>query len=257
MTPLAANSHLCNESTSGRSVRPGGSYKVSRGWQGEGGLRVLLVEDDVTLGEAVRDHVAGGDHAVDWMKTIDSARSALDTIAYGLILLDLRLPDGSGIGLLKDLRARGITSPVIILTAHDQISDRIEGLNSGADDYLVKPFNLGELTARILAVTRRYSGRPVSVLRLDGLEVNAAERRVVADGEAVSLSGREWAVLDVLAGRPGAVVSKAQIEEALYSFGSEIESNTVEVYVSRLRKKLGRDRIATLRGVGYRLGGEA
>jgi two-component system OmpR family response regulator len=221
-----------------------------------GGLRVLLIEDDTTLGEAVRDHVTSVDHAVDWMKTIDTAAIALETTRYGLVLLDLRLPDGSGIALLKDIRARGVTTPVIILTAHDQISDRIEGLNSGADDYLVKPFNLGELTARMLAVSRRYSGRPVSLVRVGDLEIDAADRRVSANGEAISLSGREWAVLDALSSRPGAVVSKAQIEEALYAFGSEIESNTVEVYVSRLRKKLGHDRIATLRGVGYRLGGE-
>ncbi|SMF58348.1 two-component system, OmpR family, response regulator [Xaviernesmea oryzae] len=231
-------------------------YKVTSCWDGTGGLRVLLIEDDVALGEAVRDHVAGGAHAVDWMKTIDTAASALSTTGYGLVLLDLRLPDGSGIALLKDIRARGITTPVIILTAHDQISDRIEGLNSGADDYLVKPFNLGELTARMLAVSRRYEGRPVSLVRIGDLEIDAAERRVSSAGEAIALSGREWAVLDTLSARPGAVVSKAQIEEALYAFGSEIESNTVEVYVSRLRRKLGRDQIATLRGVGYRLGRE-
>ncbi|AYD03570.1 response regulator transcription factor [Neorhizobium sp. NCHU2750] len=219
-------------------------------------MRVLLIEDDATLGEAVRDHVISGDHAVDWMKTIDTGRGALETTQYGLILLDLRLPDGSGIALLKDMRARGVTTPVIILTAHDQISDRIEGLNSGADDYLVKPFNLGELTARMLAVSRRYSGRPVSLMRVGDLEIDAADRRVIASGEAVTLSGREWAVLDALSARPGAIVSKAQIEEALYAFGSEVESNTVEVYVSRLRKKLGRDNIATLRGIGYRLGRE-
>jgi two-component system OmpR family response regulator len=231
-------------------------YKMESRWDGADGLRVLLIEDDATLGEAVRDHVASADHAVDWMKTIDTAASALSTTVYGLILLDLRLPDGSGITLLKDLRAKGMTTPVIILTAHDQISDRIEGLNSGADDYLVKPFNLGELTARMLAVTRRYSGRPVSVLRIGDLDIDAADRRVVSAGEPVALSGREWAVLDALAARPGAIVSKARIEEALYAFGSEIESNTVEVYVSRLRKKLGRDHIATLRGIGYRLGSE-
>ncbi len=219
-------------------------------------MRVLLVEDDATLGGAVRDHVASSDHAVDWMKTIGTATSALETTSYGLILLDLRLPDGSGIDLLKALRARNDTTPVIILTAHDQISDRIQGLNSGADDYLVKPFNLGELTARILAVSRRYSGRPASLVRIGDLEINASDRRVSAGGDDVVLSGREWAVLDALASRPGAVVSKSQIEEALYAFGSEIESNTVEVYVSRLRKKLGRDHIATLRGVGYRLGRE-
>jgi two-component system OmpR family response regulator len=219
-------------------------------------LRVLLVEDDLTLGDAVRDHLVSGDHAVDWMKTIDTAASALATTAYSLVLLDLRLPDGSGITLLREVRSKGIATPVIILTAHDQISDRIEGLNSGADDYLVKPFNLGELTARMLAVSRRYSGRPVSSIRIGDLEIDAAERRVRAGGENISLSGREWAVLDALSSRPGAVVSKAQIEEALYAFGSEIESNTVEVYVSRLRKKLGRDHIATLRGIGYRLGRE-
>jgi two-component system, OmpR family, response regulator len=231
-------------------------YKMASRWDGADGLRVLLVEDDATLGEAVRDHVASTDHAVDWMKSVDTASSALSTTSYGLILLDLRLPDGSGIALLKNLRAKGITTPVIILTAHDQISDRIEGLNSGADDYLVKPFNLGELTARMLAVTRRYSGRPVSLVRIGDLDIDAADRRVVSGGEPITLSGREWAVLDTLAARPGAVVSKAQIEEALYAFGSEIESNTVEVYVSRLRKKLGRDHIATLRGIGYRLGRE-
>jgi two-component system OmpR family response regulator len=217
-------------------------------------LRVLLVEDDVILGEAVRDHVASGGHAVDWTKTLDAADSALSTTSYGLVLLDLRLPDGSGIALLKNLRANGITTPVIILTAHDQISDRIEGLNSGADDYLVKPFNLGELTARMLAVTRRYSGRPVSLVRVGDLEIDATDRRVTSCGNAIELSSREWAVLDTLTSRVGAVVSKSQIEEALYAFGSEIESNTVEVYVSRLRKKLGRDHITTLRGIGYRLG---
>ncbi len=220
----------------------------------EQALRVLLIEDDRTLGETVHDHVAASGHAVDWTKTIDDAAGALATTSYGLVLLDLRLPDGSGIALLKEMRAKGLTTPVIVLTAHDQISDRIEGLNSGADDYLVKPFNLDELTARMLAVSRRYSGRPVSLLRVGTLEIDAIERRVKAGEEAIDLSGREWAVLDTLSTRPGAVVSKAQIEEALYAFGSEIESNTVEVYISRLRKKLGRDHIATIRGVGYRLG---
>lgn len=217
-------------------------------------MRVLLIEDDLTLGEAVRDHVASEGHAIDWMKTIGTADEALATTEYGLILLDLRLPDGSGIALLKSVRALGKTMPIIILTAHDQISDRIEGLNSGADDYLVKPFDLGELTARMQAVSRRYSGRSVSVLRIGALEINAADRAVMLNGEPVQLSSREWAVLDALSGRPGIVVSKARIEEALYAFGSEIESNTVEVYVSRLRKKLGRGHIVTLRGIGYQLG---
>src|SRR5690606_12499340 len=175
-------------------------------------------------------------------------------VAYDLVLLDLRLPDGSGLSLLSDLRRSGAVTPVIILTAHDQISDRIEGLNSGADDYLVKPFNLGELGARMLAVSRRYAGAAVPVLEAGPLTIQLADRRVLREGEPVDLSSREWAVLARLAARPDAIVSKSQIEEALYAFGSEIESNTVEVYVSRLRKKLGRDCVGALRGIGYRLG---
>lgn len=221
------------------------------------GLRVLLVEDNIILGEAVRDHVAAADHAVDWMKTLEDARVSLRTVTYGLILLDLRLPDGSGIALLRELRVAGMATPVIILTAHDQISDRIEGLNSGADDYLVKPFDLGELSARMLAVIRRYGGNISPEIRFGDVTISPVDRRVFAGGEEVGLSGREWAVLDMLLARPGAVISKAQIEEALYAFGSEIESNTVEVYVSRLRKKLGRDHVVTVRGVGYKIGASA
>ena len=206
------------------------------------------------LGEAVRDYVAGLGHAVDWMQTLADARAAAATVDYDLLLLDLRLPDGSGLSLLTELRRAGLAMPIIILTAHDQISDRIEGLNSGADDYLVKPFNLGELGARMLAVARRYAGAALPVLEAGPLTIQLADRRVLRHGEAVDLSSREWAVLARLASRPEAVVSKAQIEEALYAFGSEIESNTVEVYVSRLRKKLGKDCVETLRGIGYRLG---
>lgn len=217
-------------------------------------MRILLVEDDAILGEAVRDHVTLQSHAVDWMMTITDAQAALDTTSYGMVLLDLRLPDGRGIDLLRTYRSEGGTTPVIILTAHDQISDRIEGLNFGADDYLVKPFNLDELSARIQAVARRTNGRATANIRVGQLEINAADRFVTLDGAPLTLSGREWAVLDMLMARPGAVVSKSQIEEALYAFGSEIESNTVEVYVSRLRKKLGKDNIVTVRGVGYRLG---
>lgn len=225
--------------------------------RGTGGLRVLLVEDNEILGEAVRDHIAAADHAVDWMKTLDDARISLRTVAYGLVLLDLRLPDGSGIALLKELRAAGNATPVIILTAHDQISDRIEGLNSGADDYLVKPFDLGELSARMLAVIRRYGGNNAPMIHYGELKISPVDRRVFAGEVEVGLSGREWAVLDTLLARPGAIISKAQIEEALYAFGSEIESNTVEVYVSRLRKKLGRDHVVTVRGVGYKIGATA
>jgi two-component system OmpR family response regulator len=217
-------------------------------------VRILVVEDDDTIGSAVRDHIAAGPHAVDLVRNLTDAEEVTSAVQYGLILLDLQLPDGSGIDFLKQLRRRPDETPVIIMTARDQISDRIEGLNSGADDYLVKPFNLGELTARILAVARRYAGSPQPTLRFDDLEIDQPQRRVKLAGRDVILTGREWAVLDLLITRPGAIVSKDKIEEALYAFGSEIESNTVEVYVSRLRKKIGKDRIRTARGVGYCLG---
>ncbi|MET0747326.1 MAG: response regulator [Rhizobium sp.] len=217
-------------------------------------MRILLVEDDDTLGSAVRDHIAATVHAVDWVKNLADAANAANSVHYGLILLDLNLPDGIGIDFLKSRRKNDDATPVIILTARDQISDRIEGLNSGADDYLVKPFNLGELSARIMAVARRYSGSPQPMLKIGDLEIDQSQRRLLLSGKDIILTGREWAVLDLLVARPGALVSKDQIEEALYAFGSEIESNTVEVYVSRLRKKIGKDRIRTARGVGYSLG---
>jgi two-component system OmpR family response regulator len=214
-------------------------------------VRILLIEDDETLGSAVRDHIVAATHAVDWVKQLNDAAEASSAVHYGLILLDLQLPDGSGVEFLKSLRRESNETPVIILTARDQITDRIEGLNSGADDYLVKPFNLGELSARIMAVARRYSGSPI---RVGDIEIDQPQRRLTISGKDVILTGREWAVLDLLVVRPGAIVSKDRIEEALYSFGSEIESNTVEVYISRLRKKIGKDRISTARGVGYYLG---
>ena len=198
-------------------------------------MRILLVEDEPGLGEAVREHVASTGHAVDWM------------------LLDLALPDGSGLALLRGLRGRGDKVPVIVLTARDRISDRIEGLNAGADDYLVKPFDLEELSARIMAVSRRYAGDPNPVLRLGNLEIDQTAHSVTVAGTAAELTAREWAVLELLMRRPGALVSKERIEDALYAFGAEIDSNAVEVYVSRLRKKLGRETIRTMRGLGYRL----
>jgi len=216
-------------------------------------LRILLIEDSAVLGAAVRDHLASVGQAVDWMRTIADAKEALDAVSYDLILLDLRLPDGAGIELLRSQRSKGNTTPVIILTAHDQISDRIAGLDSGADDYLVKPFNLGELSARIGAVIRRFRGNATSATKFGDLEINSVDRRLSDGQREIELSAREWAVLDMLSARPGAIISKARIEEALYAFGSEIESNTVEVYVSRLRKKLGKERVQTVRGVGYKL----
>jgi two-component system OmpR family response regulator len=218
-------------------------------------MRVLLVEDDRVLGDAVREHVAASGHGVDWMRRIEESRDALATVTYDLVLLDLNLPDGRGLDLLRELRRRGSKVPVIILTAMDQIAARIEGLNSGADDYLVKPFDLSELTARVAAVGRRYGGNPNPLVRLGDLEVDLAQRHIGVGGRPVDLTAREWAVLERLLRRPGAIIAKSEIEESLYEFGAEIDSNAVEVYVSRLRKKLGRDAIATVRGVGYRMGG--
>lgn len=218
-------------------------------------MRTLLIEDDAVLGAGVRDYLSRAGDAVDWMRTLSDASEATRSVAYDLVLLDLRLPDGSGLGFLRALRSGGNKTPVIILTAHDQISDRIEGLDNGADDYLVKPFNLGELSARISAVTRRFRGNASTTVKFGSLEINASDRRVSDGSGQIDLSAREWAVLDALAARPGAIISKARIEEALYAFGSEIESNTVEVYVSRLRKKLGKDRVETVRGIGYKLVG--
>ncbi len=217
-------------------------------------MRVILIEDEPVLGQAVQEHVAGEGHAVDLVTRLDEADAALRAVDYGLVLLDLHLPDGRGLDLLKTMRRRGDRRPVIILTARDQISDRIEGLNAGADDYLVKPFDLDELSARVMAVSRRYAGNPNPQLTLGDLKIDKVGRRVWRGKEGIDLTRREWAILDLLMQRETAVISKDQMEEALYEFGSEIESNTVEVHISRLRKKLGRDVIHTVRGVGYRLG---
>lgn len=216
-------------------------------------MRILLVEDTTGLGEAVREQIASDGHAVDWVQRLSHAETAVRTTAYDLVLLDLMLPDGQGLDFLKHRRQAGDTTPVIILTARDQISDRIAGLNAGADDYLVKPFDLSELSARIAAVARRYRGNPNPKVQIGRLEVDLTEHSVYRDGELVGLTAREWALFEAFMQKPGLLLSKSQLEDQLYAFGEEIESNTIEVYVSRLRKKLGRDAIETVRGMGYRL----
>lgn len=216
-------------------------------------MRVLLVENDKLIGSAVRDHVAASGHAVDWAEDLRTARDLMAVAAYELVLLDLGLPDGQGIDLLREIRRRGDTAAVLILSARDQIASRIEGLNAGADDYLTKPFDLAELRARVSAVSRRYLSQPNPERRIGPLLIDSANRRVTRDGAAVTLSAREWAVLERLIRSPGAVVAKSEIEDALYAFGAEVESNTVEVYILRLRKKIGRELIATVRGLGYHI----
>lgn len=217
-------------------------------------MRVLLVEDDMILGAAVRDQISADGHSVDWAKRLDEADLQLRSAGFDLVLLDLMLPDGKGIDFLRALRGRGEVTPVIILTALDQISDRIDGLNAGADDYLVKPFNLSELTARLNAVSRRYSGNPNPMLEIGDLMLDLANRLILKDGKKIALTAREWVLFETFAQHPGQLFSKPQLEEKLYSFNAEIESNTIEVHISRLRKKLGRKAITTERGLGYRLG---
>jgi two-component system, OmpR family, response regulator len=217
-------------------------------------MRVLLVEDDTILGAAVRDQIRADGHSVDWVTRLDAADDHLAIASYDLILLDLMLPDGRGIPFLRGLRARGDVSPVIILTALDQISDRIEGLNAGADDYMVKPFDLSELSARLKAVARRYSGNPNPLITIGDLAIDLAARRVTRAGKPVALTAREWVLFEAFVQRPGQLMSKAQLEERLYAFDDEVESNTIEVHISRLRKKLGHEVIETVRGIGYRLG---
>jgi len=238
------------------AVQPGvrfGTNNKKSGW-GRNEMRVLLIEDDTVLGEAVRDQIAADGHSLDWVTRLDTAGDHIAAAGYDLILLDLMLPDGRGIPFLRALRSRGQVTPVIILTALDQITDRIDGLNAGADDYLVKPFDLAELSARIGAVARRYSGNPNPLITMGDLEVDLSARSVHLSGRPVQLTAREWVLFEAFVQRPGQLLSKAQLEERLYSFDTEIESNTIEVHVSRLRKKLGRSTIDTVRGLGYRLG---
>lgn len=217
-------------------------------------MRVLLIEDDTVLGAAVRDQISADGHSVDWVTRLDAAADHLKSVGYDLILLDLMLPDGRGQPFLRKLRLGGDVTPVIILSALDQISDRIDGLNAGADDYIIKPFDLSELTARLNAVARRYSGNPNPIISFRDLEVDLAARSVHRAGKALALTAREWVLFEAFLQRPGQLLSKAQLEDRLYAFDTEIDSNTIEVHVSRLRKKLGHDVIETSRGLGYRLG---
>jgi two-component system response regulator QseB len=214
-------------------------------------MRVLLVEDDQMIAEGVRKGLRGDGWAVDWVQDGTSALSALDNQPYDLMLLDLGLPKRDGLQVLRALRAKGRTLPVMIVTARDAVADRVTGLDAGADDYLVKPFDLDELGARMRALLRRNSGRSESLIRHGGLTLDAATHEVTLDGAPVALSAREFALLEALLARPGAVLSKSQLEEKMYGWGDEIGSNTVEVYIHLLRKKLGADAIRNVRGLGY------
>lgn len=218
-------------------------------------MRLLLVEDDLTLGDAVREFLRSQGQVVDWVTTVADARAAFEE-KFDAVLLDWHLPDGSGVEWLRRLRAKGGEhgqTPVLMLTARDALSDRIEGLDAGADDYLVKPFQLMELAARIRAISRRASGNAGAILTHGRIALDPAACRVSIDGSSVDLTAREYALLEAFMRRPGRIVSRPMLEELLYGYETDVSSNTVEVHIASLRRKLGHDTIDTVRGMGYRL----
>lgn len=214
-------------------------------------MRLLLVEDDSMIGESVRLGLRQDGFVVDWVQDGKAAELALANEPYALLLLDLGLPKKDGIEVLKNLRANRNTIPVLVLTARDAVADRIAGLDAGADDYLVKPFDLDELAARVRALLRRHSGRTESVVRYGDLILNPVTHQVHFREEAIALSAKEFSVLQALIDRPGAVLSRQQLEQHLYGWNEEVESNAIEVHIHNLRKKLGKDVIRNVRGVGY------
>lgn len=216
-------------------------------------MRLLLVEDDPMLGDAVQRVLQQEFFTVDWVQDGEEAELALDSLPYDLVLLDLKLPGKNGLEILADLRKRKNAVPVIILTARDAVSDRITGLDSGADDYLVKPFDPDELAARIRALLRRRDGRVEPVIRFGSLSLNPATHELCCQERPVKLSHREFALISLLLERPGATISREQLEERLYGWNEEVESNAIEVHIHNLRKKIGMNLIRTIRGSGYHL----
>lgn len=216
-------------------------------------MQVLLVEDDAMLGDALRASLARAGMRVDWVRDVAEARLALVEHGYGAVLLDLGLPGGSGLTVLKHLRSRYDATPVLIITARDRLSERIQGLDAGADDYIVKPFQLDELQARLRAIVRRSRNSVVSVLRCRDVQLDPARRVVTRAGAEVVLSASEYRTLLALMERAGQTVSREQLEAAVYGGSGTIESNTVAVYVHQLRRKLGDDLVATVHGLGYRI----
>jgi two-component system response regulator QseB len=214
-------------------------------------MRVLVVEDDRMIAKGLHTALTQDGYAVDGVSDGASAAAALRSSAFDLVLLDLGLPERDGLDVLRELRARGDATPVIIVTARDDVQNRIEGLDAGADDYIIKPFDLDEVAARMRSVLRRAAGRGDPSIRHRGITLDPVSHTVERGGEPVVLSAHEFSVLEALMQRPGAVLSRAQLEDRLYGWSEGIESNAIEVYVHGLRRKLGNDAIRTLRGVGY------
>jgi two-component system OmpR family response regulator len=214
-------------------------------------MRILLVEDDAMIGESMLDALAAEGYGVDWVRDGDAADTAAATCAYDLMVLDLGLPGRDGLEVLRRLRGRSQALPVIITTARDSLDQRVSGLDAGADDYLLKPYDLDELLARIRANLRRATGRLEAVYAFRNVVIHPATREALVDGLPVLLTGQEWAVLEPLLARPGSILSRAQLEGKLYGWQDDPASNAVEVYIHGLRRKLGADLIQNVRGVGY------
>lgn len=217
-------------------------------------MRILVIEDQSSLSEAISSFLKIKGHATDVAGTIREAELSLLGADYSIVLLDLMLPDGSGMDLLKQIRRKKLQVGVLIMTAKDQISDRIRGLESGADDYLIKPFDLDEMYARVQAVQRRYVGNKEGIIEILGYQINLPQKTISQNGVDINLTSKEWAILERIAQSPKSVTSKDQLENAIYTFNEEIGSNTIEVYISQIRKKTCKDFITTVRGLGYKLG---
>jgi DNA-binding response OmpR family regulator len=216
-------------------------------------MRLLLVEDDAMIGRAVRQGLGDAGFTVDWVTEGRAAELALANGVYDLAVLDLGLPFKDGMAILRELRARREALPVLIVTARDAVPDRIEGLNAGADDYVLKPFDLDELVARVRALLRRHAGGATPLLECGRLTLDTVRREVRHAGQQIQLSAREFALLEALMQRPGAVLSREQLEDAVYGWGEEVGSNAVEVHLHHLRRKLGAETIRNVRGVGYKV----
>lgn len=217
-------------------------------------MRILVVEDDPILSDGLRAGLSLTGATVDAVATCEDADNALSTTRYSAVVLDIMLPDGSGLDLLRRLRGRQDATPVLLLTARDSVGDKVSGLDSGADDYLAKPFDLDELAARLRAIVRREGGRAGPTMTYGAIVLSPADLSATVSGEPINLSRREFAILAALMERPEQVRSRAELEERLYGWHEDVESNAVEVHIHNLRNKIGRDAIQTLRGVGYRMG---
>jgi two-component system, OmpR family, response regulator QseB len=216
-------------------------------------MQILLIEDDRMIGWALSRGLTDEGFAVDWLDDGDAAVVACSERSYDAAILDLGLPNRDGLQVLAELRSQGNTLPVVVLTARDSVAERIKGLDAGADDYLCKPFDFDELVARIRAVLRRRAGQAMPILSYRELTLNPTTRRVSYKGDFLNLSAKEFALLEILLQRPGVVITPAQLRDKLYGWDKDVESNTVEVYIHSLRRKLGHDYIENVRSVGYRM----